>query len=98
MNHRGTNKALCTRVASVTVFCVLPNGMFFQEPLDRDGELPQEALDDWPALGELVLHLDLQDVGRQRHETKPLGERQKTGEKTKMRGNSRLRLSVTVLG
>lgn len=52
--------------------CVLPNSMFFQQPLDRDRELPQEALDDWPTLGKFILHLDLQDVSGQRDKVKPL--------------------------
>lgn len=51
---------------------VLPNGMLFQQPLDGDRELPQEALDDWPTLGKLVLHLNLQDISRQGHKVKPL--------------------------
>lgn len=52
--------------------CVLPNGVFFQQPLDGDGKLPQEALDDWPTLGKLVLHFDLQDVSGQRNKGKSL--------------------------
>ena len=63
--NRGMNvKHLCLRV--------LPNGMFFQQPLDWDGQLPQEALDDWPTLGKLILHLNLQNVSGQRHKVKPL--------------------------
>lgn len=46
---------------------VLPDGVFFQQPLHWDGQLPQEALDDWPTLGKLILHLDLQHVGQQSH-------------------------------
>lgn len=75
------------------VRCVLPNGMFFQQPLDRDRELPQEALDDWPTLGKFILHLDLQDVSGQRHKVEPL-------EKQTHRGQRSLRirpLSVTGL-
>lgn len=39
-----------------------------QESLHRDDQLTQEALDDWPALGKLILHLDLQHVRHQSHE------------------------------
>lgn len=46
--------------------------MFLQQPLDRDGELPQEALDDGPTLGKLILHLNLQDVSGKRHKVEPL--------------------------
>lgn len=49
--------------------------MFLQQPLNRDGELPQEAFDDGPTLGKLVLHFDLQDVGGQGHKVKPLERR-----------------------
>lgn len=51
---------------------VLPDGVFLQQPLHRHGQLPQEAFDDGPTLGELVLDFDLQDVGGQGHEVKPL--------------------------
>lgn len=40
----------------------LPNGMFLQQPLDRDGQLPEEAFDDWPTFGKFVFHLDLQNI------------------------------------
>jgi len=50
----------------------LPDGVLLQQPLHGDGELPEETLDDRPTLGELVLHLDLQDVRGQRHEGEPL--------------------------
>lgn len=62
-------KTLCMNVYGV---CVLPNSMFFQQPLDRDRQLPQEAFDDWPTLCKLILHLDLQDISGQRHKVKPL--------------------------
>lgn len=51
---------------------VLPNGVLLQQSLNWDRELPQEALDNWPTLGELILDLNLQDVGGKRHETEPL--------------------------
>lgn len=51
---------------------LLPDGVFLQQPLDGHGELPQETLDDGPTLGELVLHVDLQDVSGQGHEGEPL--------------------------
>lgn len=38
-----------------------------QKPLHRDDELTQKPLDDWPALGELVLYLNLQDISHQSH-------------------------------
>lgn len=57
---------------------VSPNGMLLQQPLNGDRELPQEALDNWPTFGELVLDLNLQDVGGKRHETEALGKK-KTG-------------------
>lgn len=37
--------------------------MFLQQPLDRDGQLPEEAFDDWPTFGKFVFHLDLQNIG-----------------------------------
>ena len=60
---------------------VLPYGMFFQQPLNRDRELPKEALDDWTTFGKLVLHLNLQDVSRQRHKVKPLQRQMGTEER-----------------
>lgn len=48
-------------LSSVCLF--LPYCMFLQQPLHRDRELPQEAFDDGPTLGKLVLYFDLQDVG-----------------------------------
>lgn len=51
--------------------------MLLQQPLNWDRELPQEALDDWPTLGELILDLNLQDVGGERHETEALVNRAK---------------------
>lgn len=38
-----------------------------QQPLHRDDELTQKPLDDWPALGELILYLNLQDISHQSH-------------------------------
>lgn len=55
-----------------TAWGSLPDGMFLQQPLHRDGQLPQEALDDRTALRKLVLHLDLQDVGGKGHKGEPL--------------------------
>ena len=52
----------------------LPDGMLLQQPLHRHGQLAQEALDDGPALGKLVLHLDLQHVRGQRHKVEALEE------------------------
>lgn len=54
---------------------VLPDGVFLQQPLHGHRQLPQEALDDGPTLGKLVLHFDLQDVGGQGHKVKPLWRR-----------------------
>lgn len=51
---------------------MLPNGVFFQQPLDRDRKLPQKALDDWPTLGKLVLYLNFQDIRGQRHKVESL--------------------------
>lgn len=39
----------------------------FQKSPDGDDQLAQEALDDWPALGKLVLHLNLQHISYQSH-------------------------------
>ena len=39
----------------------------FQESLHWDDQLTQKPLDDWSALGKLILHLDLQHVGQQSH-------------------------------
>lgn len=47
----------------------------FQESLNRNNQLTQEALNDWPALGELVLHLNLQHVAQERHEGELLQHR-----------------------
>lgn len=38
-----------------------------QESLHGDDQLTQEPLDDWTALGELILHLNLQHVRHQSH-------------------------------
>lgn len=51
---------------------LLPNGVFLQQPLNWDREFSQEALDNRPTLGKLVLDLNLQDIGGKRHETEPL--------------------------
>ena len=45
----------------------LPSRVPLQQPLHRNDQLTQEALDDWPALGKLVLHLDLHDIRHQGH-------------------------------
>lgn len=65
---------------------LLPDGVFLQQPLHRHGQLPQEAFDDGPTLGELVLDFDLQDVGGQRHEAEPLERRTKVTGSENCRG------------
>lgn len=60
---------MCARVCGAGV---LPNGMLLQQPLNWDRELSQEALDDWPTLGKLILDLNLQDISGKRHKTEPL--------------------------
>lgn len=68
----------CTVVLSFTCFWFEPISCLalhanllsswpFQKSLDGDDQLAQEALDDWPALGKLILHLNLQHISYQSH-------------------------------
>ena len=83
---------------SVQYLClrVLPDGVFFQQPLHRDGQLPQEALDDWPTLGKLILHLDLQDVSGQGHKVKPLKKQTDREERIPLRRSTHSGTTVSV--
>lgn len=56
-----------------------------QESLHWDDQLTQKPLDDWSALGKLILHLDLQDVSGQGHKVKPLRRKTDTEERTPLR-------------
>lgn len=46
--------------------------MFLQQPLDRDRELSQKALDDWPTLGKLIFYLNLQNISGKRYKAEAL--------------------------
>lgn len=64
------NAAAAFTVSLNTGTCVYVNSLScrpLQESLHGDDQLTQKPLDDWSALGELILHLDLQDVSHQSH-------------------------------
>lgn len=64
---------------------LLPNGVFLQQPLNWDREFSQEALDNRPTLGKLILDLNLQDIGGKRHETEALVSWNRRQHRAKMR-------------
>lgn len=64
------NAAAAFRASLNTGTCVYVDSLScrpLQESLQGDDQLTQKPLDDRSALGELILHLDLQDVSHQSH-------------------------------